>query len=143
MWPWYLFSNSFFHWKILYKLLSQFPLTFYQLQKRMFLCIVQLLSVVSRIFEKLDQLEKLRLVSDFQCVCRSSCSIVKSLKIMLDRITRVCNRSRILELYHNVWQTGLFTNSSLMELLVRFSALPLHFLVVDNLKWFSMGSFCY
>ena len=109
----------------------------------MFLCIAQLLSVVSRIFEKPDQFEKLRLISDIQCVCRSSCSIVKYLKIMLDRITRVCNRSRILELYHNVWQTGLFTNSSLMELLVRISALPLHFLVGDNLRWFSMGSFCY
>ena len=60
---------------------------------------VSLLSVVSKVFEKLvnnrivDQLEKCGLFSDFQCGFRSSRSTADLLTVVSDRIARAFNRS--------------------------------------------------
>ena len=62
-------------------------------------CPVSLLSVVSKVFEKLvnnrivDHLKKCDLFSDFQYGFRSSGSTVDLLTVVFDRITRVFNRS--------------------------------------------------
>ena len=63
-------------------------------------CPVSLLSVVSKVFEKLlttrivDYLEKSGLFSNFQCGFRSSRSTADLLKVVSDRIARTFNRSR-------------------------------------------------
>ena len=63
--------------------------------------LVSLLSVVSKVFEKLvnnrivDQLEKCGLFSDFQYGFRSSRSIADLLKVVSDRTARAFNRSRV------------------------------------------------
>ena len=60
---------------------------------------VSLLSVVSKVFEKLinnwivDHLEKCRLFSDFQYGFRSSRSTADLLTVVSDRIARAFNRS--------------------------------------------------
>ena len=60
---------------------------------------VSLLSVVSKVFEKLvtnrivDHLEKCGLLSDFQCVFRSSQSTADFLTVASDRIDGDFNRS--------------------------------------------------
>ena len=60
---------------------------------------VSLLSVVSKVFEKLinnrivDNLEKYALFPDFQCGFRSSRSTANLLRVVSDRIARVFNRS--------------------------------------------------
>ena len=62
-------------------------------------CPVSLLSVVSKVFEKLlttrivDYLEKSGLFSNFQCGFRSSRSTANLLKVVSDRIARTFNRS--------------------------------------------------
>ena len=62
-------------------------------------CPVSLLSVVSKVFEKLvnnrivDHLEKCGLFSDFQYAFRSSRSTADLLTVMSDRIARAFNRS--------------------------------------------------
>ena len=61
---------------------------------------VSLLSVVSKVFEKLvnnrivDHLEKCGLFSDFQYGCRSSRLTADLLTVVSDQITRVFNKSR-------------------------------------------------
>ena len=63
-------------------------------------CPVSLLSVVSKVFEKLvknsivDHLEKCGLFSDFQYDFRSSRSTADLLTVVSDRIARASNRSR-------------------------------------------------
>ena len=62
-------------------------------------CPVSLLSVISKVFEKLvnnrivDHLEKCGLFSDFQYGFRSSRSTADLLTVVSDRITRAFNRS--------------------------------------------------
>ena len=61
-------------------------------------CLVSLLSVVSRVFEKLvnnrivDHLEKCALFYDFQYGCRSSRTTADLLTVLSDRIARAFNR---------------------------------------------------
>ena len=64
---------------------------------------VNLLSVVSKVFEKLvnnriDHLDKCGLFSDFQCGFRSFRSTAELLIVVSDRIARAFNRSGVLEL---------------------------------------------
>ena len=54
---------------------------------------VSLLSAVSKVFEKLDHLEKCGRFSDFQHVFESSSSTVDLLTVVSDRIVRAFNRS--------------------------------------------------
>ena len=82
---------------------------------------VSLLSVVSKIFEKLvnnrivDHLKKCRLFSDFQYGFRSFRSTADLLTVVSDRIARSFNRSRatrdvaleISKAFNRVWHTGL------------------------------------
>ena len=82
---------------------------------------VSLLSVVSKVFEKLvnnrifDHLEKCRLFSDFQYAFRSSRSTAGLQTIVSDRIARAFNRSRatravaldISKAFDRVWHAGL------------------------------------
>ena len=82
---------------------------------------VSLLSVVSKVFEKLvnnrivDQLEKCGLFSDFQYGFRSSRSTADLLTVVSDRIARAFNRSRatravaldISKAFDRVWHAGL------------------------------------
>ena len=82
---------------------------------------VSLLSVVSKVFEKLvnnrivDQLEKCGLFSDFQYGFRSSRSTADLLTVLSDRITRAFNRSGatgavaldISKAFDRVWHAGL------------------------------------
>ena len=83
---------------------------------------VSLLSVVSKVFEKLlnnrivDHLEKCGLFSDFQYGFRSSQSTADLLRVVSDRIARAFNRSRatravaldIFKAFDRVWHAGLF-----------------------------------
>ena len=82
---------------------------------------VSLLSVVSKVFEKLvnnrivDNLEKFGLFSDFQCGFRSSQSTADLLTVVSDRIARAFNRSGatravaldISKAFDRVWHAGL------------------------------------
>ena len=82
---------------------------------------VSLLSVVSKVFEKLvnnrivDHLEKCGLFSDFQYGFRSSRSTADLLTVVSDRIARAFNRSGatramaldISKAFHRVWHAGL------------------------------------
>ena len=84
-------------------------------------CPVILLSVVSKVFEKLvnnrivDHLEKCGLVSDFQYGFRSSRSTADLLTVVSDRIARAFNRSGatravaldISKAFDRVWHAGL------------------------------------
>ena len=84
-------------------------------------CPVSLLSVVSKVFEKLvnnkivDHLEKCGLYSDFQYGFRSSRSTADLLTVVSDRIARAFNRSRatravaldISKAFDRVWHAGL------------------------------------
>ena len=113
---------------------------------------VSLLSVVSKVFEKLvnnrivDHLEKYGLFSDFQYGFRSSQSTTDLLTIVSDRIARAFNRSGatqavaldISKAFDRVWHADLL--HKLMEFQVRYLALFLHFSVIDDLKWFWMES---
>ena len=82
---------------------------------------VSLLSVVSKVFEKLvnnrivDHLEKYGLFSDFQYGFRSCGSTADLLRVVSDRIARVFNRSGatrtvaldISKAFYRVWHAGL------------------------------------
>ena len=82
---------------------------------------VSLLSVVSKVFEKLvnnrivDHLEKCGLFSDFQYGFRSSQSTTDLLTVVFDRIGRACNRYGatqavaldISKAFHRMWNAGL------------------------------------
>ena len=117
-------------------------------------CPVSLLSVVSKVFEKLvnnrivDQLEKCGLFSDFQYGFRSSRSTADLLTVVSDRIARALTGLGLLELWHLIYPRLLigfgmlvfFTNLSLMEFQVRYSALLLLFSVIDDFGWFWMES---
>ena len=84
-------------------------------------CPVSLLSVVSKVFEKLvnnrtvDHLEKCSLFSDFQYGFRSSRSTADLLTVASDTISRAFNRSGatqavapdISKAFDKVWHTGL------------------------------------
>ena len=84
-------------------------------------CPVSLLSVVSKVFEKLvnngivDHLEKCGLFSDFQYGFRSSQSLADLLTVISDRIDRAFNRSGatwavaldISKAFNRVWHAGL------------------------------------
>ena len=77
---------------------------------------VSLLSVVSKVFEKLvttrivDYLEKSGLFSNFQCGFRSSQSTADLLKVVSDRIAGTLNRSQdvaldIFKAFDRVWHS--------------------------------------
>ena len=112
--------------------------------------LVSLLSVVSKVFEKLvnnrtvDHLEKCGLFSDFQYGFRSSRSTADLLTVVSNRIARVFNRfwaTQAVGLDISKALTGFgtlvfFTNSSLMEFQVRYLALFLLLSVIDGFDWF-------
>ena len=115
-------------------------------------CPVSLLSVFSKVFEKLvnnrivDHLEKCGLFSDFQYGFRSSRSTADLLTVVSDRIARAFNRSRatravaldISKAFNRVWQAGLLQKLSLTEFQFRCLALFLFFSVIGGLGWFWM-----
>ena len=115
---------------------------------------VSLLSVVSKVFEKLvnnrivDHLEKCGRFSDFQYCFRSSRSTADLLTVVSDRIARAFNRSGAtravaLDISKALAGFGMlvfFTNLSLTEFQVRYSALFLLFSVIDDFEWFWMES---
>ena len=116
---------------------------------------VSLLSVVSKVFEKLvnnrivDHLEKCGLFSDFQYGFRSSQSTADLLTVVSDRIARAFNKSGatravaldISRAFDRVWHAGLLHKLlGLMEFQVRYLALFLVFLVAGVFRWFWMGS---
>ena len=76
-------------------------------------CPVSLLSVVSKVFEKLvnnrivDHLEKFCLFSDFQYGFRSSRSTADLLTVVFNRIARALGLD-ISKAFNRVWHTGLF-----------------------------------
>ena len=110
---------------------------------------VSLLSVVSKVFEKLvnnrivDHLEKCGLFSDFQYGFRSSRSTADLLTVVSDRIARAFNRSGttravaldISKAFDRVWHADL-----LHKLKVRLLALILLFSVIGGFRLFWMGS---
>ena len=114
---------------------------------------VSLLSVVSKVFEKLvnngivDHLEKFGLFSDFQYGFKSSRSTADILTVVSDRIAKAFNRSGTSRAVPLVIYTRLltefgmldfFTNLSLMEFQVRYLALILLFLVIGSFGLFWM-----
>ena len=115
---------------------------------------VSLLSVVSKVFEKLvnnrivDHLEKCGLFSDFQYGFRSSQSTADLLTVVSDRIARAFNRSGAtqvvaLDVSKALLEFGMlvfFTNLSLMEFQGRYLALFLLFLEIGGFWLFWMGN---
>ena len=113
---------------------------------------VSLLSVVSKVFEKLvnnrivDHLKRCGLFSDFQYGFRSFQSTADLLKVVSDRIARAFNKSRatqavaldISKAFDRVWHAGLL--HKLMEFQVRYLTLFLLFSVIDSFEWFWMES---
>ena len=106
---------------------------------------VSLLSVVSKVFEKLvnnrivDHLEKSGLFSDFQYGFRSSRSTADLLTVVSDRIARAFNRSGATpRLLTEFGMLVFFTNLSLTEFQVRYLALFLLFLVIGGFGLFWM-----
>ena len=116
-------------------------------------CPLTLLSVVSKVFEKLvnnrivDHPQKYGIFY-FQYGFRSSRSTADLLTVVSDRIARAFNRSgaiRAVALDISKLLTGFgmlvfFTNLSLTEFQVRYLALFLLFSVIDNFEWFWMES---
>ena len=114
-------------------------------------CPVSLLSVVSKVFEKLvndrivDHLEKCGLFSDFQYGFRSSQSIADLLTVVSDRIGRAFNRSGatwavaldISKAFDRVWHAGLC--HKLKSYGISGQIRP-YFSVIDNFEWFWMES---
>ena len=109
---------------------------------------VSLLSVVSKVFEKLvnnrivDRLEKCGLFSDFQYGFRSSLSTADLLTVVSDRITRAFNRSwatqavplDIPKPFDRVWHAGL--PLKLKSWNFRSDIQPYFFF--SHLKWFQV-----
>ena len=89
-------------------------------------CSVSLLSVVSKVFEKLvnnrivDHLEKSDLFSDFQYDFRSSQSTADLLTVVSDRIDKAFNRSGVTQAaafdistaFDRVWHAGLLSSQT-------------------------------
>ena len=124
-------------------------------------CSVSLLSVVSKVFERLvnnrivDHLEKCGLFSDFQYGFRSSRSTVDLLTVVSDRIARAFNGSGttrdvlldISKAFDRVWYASLLhklksygISDFYFRISVFYLALFLLFSVIDGLEWFWMGS---
>ena len=117
-------------------------------------CPVSLLSVVSKVFQKLvnnrivDHLEKYVLFSDFQYGFRSSRSTADLLTVVSDRIARGFNRSRAtravaLDISKALTEFDMLvflTNLSLLEFQVRYLALFLLFSVIGGFGSFWMGN---
>ena len=115
---------------------------------------VSLLSVVSKVFEKLvnnkivDHLEKCGLFSDFQYGFRSSRSTPDLLTVVFDRTARAFTRSGatravaldISKAFDRVWHAGLLHKLKFMEFQVRYLALFLLFLVIGDFGLFLMGN---
>ena len=115
---------------------------------------VSLLSVVSKVFEKLvnnriaDHLEKCGLFSGFQYGFRSSRSTADFLTDVSDRIARAFNRSgatRAVALdtskaFDRVWHAGLLHKLKSYGISGQILALFLLFSVIDDFKWFWMES---
>ena len=114
------------------------------LGKGLLLKTTALLSVVSKVFEKLvnnrivDHLEKCGLFSDFQYGFRSSRSTADLLTVVSDRIARAFNRSGATQAVTlDISKAGFgllvfFTNLGLIEFQVRYSALFLLFSVIGD-----------
>ena len=110
-------------------------------------CPVSLLSVVSKVFEKLvnnrivDHLEKCDLFSDFQYGFRSSWSTADLLTVVSDRIARAFARSGatravaldVSKAFDRVWHAGL-----LHKLKVRLSPSKNFFVIFLIEKWSTM-----
>ena len=115
---------------------------------------VSLLSVVSKVFEKLvnnrsiDHLEKCGLFSDFQYGFRSSRSTADLLTVVSDRIARAFNRSGatravaldISKAFDRVWHAGLLHKLKSYGISVRYLALFLLFLVIGGFGLLWMGN---
>ena len=115
---------------------------------------VSLLSVVSKVFEKLvnnktvDHLEKSGLFSDFQYGFRSSQLNADLLPVVSDRIARDFNRSGATPdlaldnpwLSRDIRMLVFFRNLGLMEYQIRYLVLSLLFSVIGGFGWFWMGS---
>ena len=117
-------------------------------------CPVSLLSVVSKVFEKLvdnrivEHLENCGLFSDFQYGFRSSQSTAELLTVVSDRIARAFNSSGasravaldISKAFDRVWQNGFLHKVKSYGILCQTFGLFLLFSVIGSLKWFWMGS---
>ena len=117
-------------------------------------CPVSLLSVVSKVFEKLvnnrivDHLEKCGLFSDFQYGFRSSRSTADPLTVVSDRIARAFNRSvdtravalDIFKTFDRVCHAGLLHKFMSYGISGQIFGLIL-FSVADGFKWFWVNSF--
>ena len=115
---------------------------------------VTLLSVISKVFEKLvnnrvaNYLEKFGFFFHFQYGFRSSRSTADLLAVVSDRIARAfkrCGANRgvaldISKAFDRVWHAGLLLKRSSMEFQVRYLALFLLFSVIGGFAWFWMGS---
>ena len=117
-------------------------------------CPVSLLSVVSKVFEKLandrivDHLEKCGLFCDFQYGFRSSQSTADLLTVESDRIARAFNRSGATQAvaldiskgFDRVWHAGLLHKLKSYGISGQIFGLFLLFSVIDGFGWFWMGS---
>ena len=113
---------------------------------------VSLLSVVSKVFEKLvnnrvvDNLEKSGLFSNFKYGFRSSRSAVDLLTVVSDRIARTFNRSGatravaldISKAFDRVWQAGLLHKLKSYGISGQIFSLISFFSVIDDFEWFWM-----
>ena len=113
-------------------------------------CPVNLLSVVSKVFEKLvnnmlvDHLEKHGLFSDYQYGYRSSQLTADPQTVVSGRIARAFNRSGatqavaldISKAFERVWNASLLSS---MEFRIRYLVLFRLFLLTEVFKWFWMG----
>ena len=113
-------------------------------------CPVSLLSVVSKVFEKLvndtivDHLEKCGFYSDFQFGFRSSRSTAYLLSVVSDRITTAFSKSGatlavardISKAFDRFGKLVFFTNLCLMEFQVRYLSLFLLLSIIDTFEWF-------
>ena len=115
---------------------------------------VSLLSVVSKVFEKLvnnrivDHLEKCGLLFDFQYGFRSSRSTADLLTVLSDRIARAFNRSRatravaldISKAFDRVWHAGLLHELKSYGISGQIFGLISSFLSIDDFESFWMES---
>ena len=111
---------------------------------------VSLLSVVSKVFEKLvnnrtiDRVEKCSLFSDFQYGFRSSRSTPDLPTVVSDRTARAFNRSGatravaldISKAFDWAWHAGLLYKLKSYGILGQIFGLFLLFSVIDGFKWF-------
>ena len=117
-------------------------------------CPVSLLSVVSKVFEKLvnnrivDHLGKCGLFSDFQYGFRSCRSTADLLTVLSDRIVRAFNRSGatravaldISKAFDRVWHAGLLHKLKSDGISGQIFGLISSCSVIDNFEWFWMES---